>query len=56
MVISTSCHIDQKDVVNIVPVLPLDFFEGDANGKRELEANRIFDYMYFPETMENRRT
>jgi hypothetical protein len=51
MVISTSCHIDQKEVINIVPVLPLDFFEGDENGKRELEANRIFNYMYFPENM-----
>ena len=51
MVISTSCHIDQRDELNIVPVLPLDFFKGDANGKRELEANRIFNYMYFPENM-----
>ena len=53
MVISTSCHIDQKDVINIVPVLPLDFFAGDANGKRELKANRIFNYMYLPENVMN---
>ena len=53
MVISTSCHIDQKDVINIVPVLPLDFFEGDANAKRELKANRIFNYMYLPENVMN---
>lgn len=53
MVISTSCHIDQKDVINIVPVLPLDFFAGDDNGKRELKANRIFNYMYLPENVMN---
>ena len=51
MIISTSCHIDQKDVLNIVPVLPIEFFNGDKNKRRELEENRIFDYMYFPETM-----
>lgn len=49
MVISTSCHIDQRETINIVPILPLSFFEGDQNGKRELKANRIFNYMYFPE-------
>ena len=53
MVISTSCHIDQKDVINIVPILPLDFFKGDNNGKRELKANRIFNYMYLPENIMN---
>lgn len=51
MVISTSCHIDQKEVLNIVPIFPLDFFAGDENAKKELMANRIFDYMYFPENM-----
>lgn len=51
MVISTSCHIDQKNLINIVPVLPLDFFEGDSNKRRELQENRIFDYMYFPENV-----
>lgn len=51
MVISTSCHIDQKEVLNIVPVFPINFFEGDANKRRELEANKIYDYMYFPENM-----
>lgn len=33
MVISTSCHIDQKDVINIVPVLPLDFLRAMPMGK-----------------------
>lgn len=51
MVISTSCHIDQKNLINIVPVLPLDFYRGNENGTRELKANRIFDYMYFPENI-----
>lgn len=49
MVISTSCHIDQKEILNIVPVLPLDFFDGDRNKKRELMGNKIYDYMYIPE-------
>lgn len=51
MVISTSCHIDQKDFINIVPVLPLDFYIGDENSKRDLKANRVFDYMYLPENI-----
>jgi len=48
MVISTSCHIDQKEVVNIVPVLPIDFLSTDISKRKELEKNRIFDYMYLP--------
>lgn len=51
MILSTSCHIDQKEVLNIVPVLPIEFFPSDNNGRRELQANRIFDYMYIPERM-----
>ena len=54
MIISTSCHIDQKDVINIVPVLPLGFFNGDVNGERDLKANRIFNYMYLPENNMNK--
>ena len=50
MVISTSCHIDQKEKINIVPVLPLTFYEGNENGKLELIENRMFNYMYFPES------
>jgi len=49
LVVSTSCHIDQKDLINIVPVLPMKFFTGDSNAKRDLQENRVFDYMYFPE-------
>lgn len=49
MVMSTSCHIDQKEVLNIVPVFLLEFFDGDANKRRELKGNKIYDYMYFPE-------
>lgn len=50
MVISTSCHIDQKDYVNIVPVLPLNFAstKKDGNYIKELKANRIYNYMYIP--------
>ena len=47
MIISTSCHIDQKEVLNIVPVLPMEFFVGDINKRNQLKC--IYDYMYFPE-------
>ena len=50
MIISTSCHIDQKKMLNIVPLLPITFFAGNNNSQKELKANRIYDYMYVPET------
>ena len=39
MVISTSCHIDQKDKILMVPVLPIDSFTGNLVElkKKELE-------------------
>lgn len=43
MVISTSCHIDQKDKILMVPVLPIDSFTGNLV---ELKKNMIFDFMY----------
>ena len=43
MVISTSCHIDQKQRITLVPVLPLVAFNGN---KTDLFNNRIYDYMY----------
>lgn len=46
MVISTSCNIDQKQLLNIVPVLPLSDFDGN---KTELKKNKIYSYMYFSE-------
>ena len=52
LVLSTSCHIDQKDKLVLVPVLPLDSFEGNIT---ELKKNRIIDYMYIPDAdMDNR--
>lgn len=47
MVISTSCHIDQKDKLIFVPILPLSEFEGNKN---DLMKNVIFDFMYIPDT------
>ena len=46
MVISTSCHIDQKKKLVLVPVFPLSSFTGS---KVELQKNKIFDYMYIPD-------
>ncbi len=45
MVISTSCHIDQKKKIILVPIFPLALFDGN---KHELQQNTIYDYMYIP--------
>lgn len=49
MVISTSCHIDQKKYINIVPVFPVSDLEDNENQLKDLRNNKIFDYMYIPE-------
>lgn len=46
MVISTSCHIDQKDKILLVPVFPITSFEGNET---DLKRNTIYDYMYIPD-------
>lgn len=46
LVLSTSCHIDQKNRMVLVPVLPLDSFKGKIN---DLKNNTVFDYMYIPD-------
>lgn len=46
MIISTSCHIDNKDTLVIVPVLPIESFEGQID---QLKKNKIYDYMYIEE-------
>lgn len=46
LVLSTSCHIDNKDKIILVPVLPLNCFEGNLN---DLKSNMVFDYMYIPD-------
>lgn len=52
LVLSTSCHIDQKDKLVLVPVLPLEGFKGNLT---ELKKNKIIDYMYIPDAdMDNR--
>ncbi len=48
MVLSTSCHIDQKDRIILVPVLPLTVFSGN---KKDLQRNTIFDYMYISDSI-----
>lgn len=45
-VLSTSCHIDQKDKIILAPILPLNEFKGN---EYDLKNNLIFDYMYFPD-------
>lgn len=46
MVISTSCHIDNKETIIVVPVLPIESFEGQIE---QLKNNTIYDYMYIEE-------
>lgn len=46
LVISTSCHIDQKNQIVLVPVFPLEGFAGNMS---DLQKNTIFDYMYIPD-------
>lgn len=48
IVISTSCHIDHKDRIVLVPVFPIENFSGDLN---DLKKNTIFDFMYIPDTV-----
>lgn len=48
LVLSTSCHIDQKDRIVLVPVLPIENFVGNM---KDLKKNTIFDYMYIPDTI-----
>lgn len=45
-VLSTSCHIDQKNKLVLVPVMPLKAYEGNLV---ELKKNKVIDYMYIPE-------
>lgn len=46
LVLSTSCHIDQKDKILLAPVFPLDAFDGNLT---DLKRNIIYDYMYLPD-------
>lgn len=46
LVLSTSCHIDQKDKLVLVPVFPLTSFKGNFV---ELKKSKVIDYMYIPE-------
>lgn len=43
MIISTSCHIDQKDLILIAPAFSVEDFVGDITS---LKRNQIYDYMY----------
>ncbi len=49
MVLTTSCHIDHKDKIELVPIFPISTF--DANGLQQLKNNIIFDYMYIPDDL-----
>ena len=46
LVLSTSCHIDQKDKLVLVPVLPLDVYKGNMI---DLKKNKVIDFMYIPD-------
>lgn len=47
LVLSTSCHIDQRERLVLVPVLPLKLFRGKNHV--ELKRNKVYDYMYIPD-------
>ena len=47
-VLSTSCHIDQKERILLAPVFPLEEFKGNV---LELKNNMIFNYMYIPDML-----
>lgn len=51
MIISTSCHIDQKEIINVVPILPLSYLKADKNKENEIKKNKVFDYMYLPDNI-----
>jgi len=46
LVLSTSCHIDQKNKIVLAPVMPLKAYEGNLV---ELKKNKVIDYMYIPD-------
>lgn len=46
MIISTSCHIDQKDMLVLAPIFPLSEFKGDEVA---LKKNTMFDFWYIPD-------
>lgn len=46
IVLSTSCHIDQKSELILAPVFPLQEFE---KGLVDLKNNKVIDYMYIPD-------
>ncbi len=52
LVLSTSCHIDQKDRIVLAPVLPIENFNGNMT---DLKRNTIFDYMYIPDAIMSER-
>ena len=48
IVISTSCHIDNKDRILCAPVLPITSFHKNMDS---LKRNTIFNYMYIPDSL-----
>lgn len=46
LILSTSCHIDQKSKLVLVPVMPLKAYKGNLV---ELKKNKVIDYMYIPD-------
>ena len=43
IILSTSCHIDNKKYITLAPIFNLDTFDGD---KEQLKKNKIYDYIY----------
>lgn len=52
LVLSASCHIDQKESIIMVPVLPLEAFTGNM---LELKRNTVYDYMYITDEVMSKK-
>lgn len=48
MIMSTSCDIDQKDTLNIVPLLPIESISQNATFMSEVKKNHIYHLFYLP--------
>ncbi len=47
-VITTSCNLDNKDMVLLAPILPLEAFKGNLV---DLKKNKIFDFMFIDDSV-----
>ena len=52
MVLSTSCHVDQKETIQIIPVTPIHYDGWKKNFIDDvLKKNKVYDYMYIADIL-----